>query len=410
MPTTPHLLPAGVRVSDKVTFGQFAKVFPLPAIKSALAAENRESKRERDLPNHVVVYFVMFLSLFRDASQTEVLRCVYESIQWLFGPSLLEITGKSGISQARSRVGWEPLRTLFHTVAAPLAKEGEKGAFYRGKRVTAIDGSLFDVADTPENDKAFGRPSITSAYPQVKLVSLIECGTHAFLRAAIGSYRDSEKVLAREILPHLKDDMICLADRGFTGYVLFKEASESGAKLLWRARKDVILDVQKSLSDGSYLSTIYEHTDRKRELGIVVRVVEYRVLEAPNSETVRLITNWLEPNEAPALELAHLYHERWEIENTLDELKTHLNASAVTLRSKTPDLVKQELFGLLMGHYAIRSVMHEAASQANLDDDELSFTHAVRVIRRRLQMFGAFPPGESPSIDHIGDLAAASVV
>jgi len=411
MPRIPTQLPAGIRVSDKVTFGQFANVFHMSAIKKALADENKESKRQRDLPNHVVVYFVMMLALFRDVCHTEVLRCVMEGLQWLFGPQALNVTGKSGISQARSRVGWEPLRRLFHMVAVPLAKPNSRGAFYRGHRIVAIDGTLFNVADTPENDQAFERPTghgRPSPNPQVKLVSLVECGTHAFLRAEVGSYRESEHALSRQILPHLKSDMVCLADRCFMGFALFKMAQESGAKLLWRARKDIKMDVEQKLADHSYLSTIYEHTDRNRQQGLTVRVVEYRVIGAQNSESIKLVTNWLDYKEAPANELAHLYHERWEFENTMDELKTHLNANAIALRSRTPDLVKQELYGLVMGHYAIRAVMHEAAEKAGIDDDTLSFTHSVQVIRRRLPMFGNFPPGADSSSHYCGDIAATS--
>lgn len=413
MPRTATQLPVGIRVSDKLTFGQFARVFPVGAIKQALAEENKESKRHRDLPNHVVVYFVMMLALFRDVSHTEVLRCVFEGIQWLFGPKQLEITGKSGISQARTRVGWEPLRRLFHNVAVPLAGPDSKGSFYRGHRVVALDGTLFNVADTPENDQTFERPTghgREAPNPQARMVSLVECGTHAFLRAEIGGYRESERALSKSILPHLDQGMICLADRGFMGFALFKAASATGAKLLWRVRKDFKLQPEQRLADGSFLCTIYEHTDLKRQYGMTVRIVEYRVIGAQTSEPIRLVTNWIDHKESPAEELAHLYHERWEIENTLDELKTHLNANAIALRSRTPDLVRQELYGLVMGHYAIRTIMHEAATRAQLDDDELSFTHSIQVIRRRLPMFGNFPPGGDSQGDHCGNPAAACIV
>ena len=355
----------------------------------------------------------MMLALFRDVSHTEVLRCVFEGIQWLLGPRTLGITGKSGISQARSRVGWEPLRRLFHNVAVPLAGPNSKGSFFRGHRVVAIDGSLFNVADTPENDQEFGRPTGSggrSANPQVRLLSLVECGTHAFLRAETGHYRESEHVMSRSIFPHLQPDMVCLADRNFMGFALFKIASATGAKLVWRARKDIKLQVERKLSDGSFLSTIYEFTDLKRVNGLTVRVVEYRVIGAENTEPIRLITNWLDQKQSPAEELANLYHERWEIETTFDELKTHLNANEITLRSRTPDLVKQELYGLVMAHYAIRSVMHEAATMAQIDDDDLSFTHSIQVIRRRLPMFGNFPPGGNSPGNYCGDPTAASFI
>jgi Transposase DDE domain len=328
----------------------------------------------------------------------------------LFGPTAIKITGKSGISQARTRVSWEPLKRLFETVAIPLAKPGDKGAFFHGHRVVAIDGTLFDVADTPENDKAFGRPNgiWVGSYPQARLVGLVECGTHAFFRAEIVGYRDSEQAVAPKLLPHLRPNMVCLADRNFMSFDLFKLADQTKAKLVWRVRKDVKLPVEERLKDGSYLSTIYSYHDRKRSHGMKVRVIEYRI-ESGN-EPIRLLTNWYDYKEAPVQELAELYHERWEYESTLDEVKTHLGANAMTLRSRTPDLVKQELLGLLMGHYAIRAVMHEAAQSAKIDDDELSFTHSVQVIRRRLPMFGNFPPEENSQSNHCRDLATTSVV
>lgn len=404
-------LPAGIRITDKVTFGQFAKIFPAPTIKKALADEDKQSRRERDLPNHVVVYFIMMLALFRDASHTEVLRCVFEGLQWLLGPRAIKITGKSGISQARSRVGWEPLKRLFELVAAPLAKAGDKGAFYRGYRLVAIDGTLFDVADTAENSNAFGRPSnqhSESGFPQVRLVGLMECGTHAFFRAELGSYTTAEQRLAPDLLSSLRDDMLCLADRNFMSFTLYQQALTTKAKLLWRINDYVKLGVHKQLPDGSYISEIFWYADRKRLAPTKVRVIEYRV--EGSKKPIRLVTNWFDYKEAPADELARLYHERWEIENALDEIKTHLNANAVTLRSRTPDLVRQEIFGLLMGHYAIRSIMHEAAQAACIDDDDLSFTHAVKVMRRRLPMFGNFPPGTDSPLDYFGDSAAASVI
>ena len=411
MPRTVTQLPPGIRITDKVTFGQFAKVFPIQVIRKVLAEEEKESKRERDLPNHFIVYFVMILGLFREASHTEVLRCVYEGLQWLFGPRCIKIAGKSGISQARTRVGWQPLKRLFEVVAEPLAKPGDKGSFFQGQRVVAIDGTLFDVADTPENDEEFGRPKNgegIGSYPQARLMGLVECGTHAFLRVEIAGFHDSEQAVAPKLLTHLKPDMICLADRNFMSFDLFSLAAQSGAKLLWRVRKDVKLPVEKLLPDGSYFSTIYAHHDRTRTKGMKVRVVEYRV--EGSSEPIRLLTNWFDHKQAAAQGLAELYHERWEYENTLDELKNHLGANAVTLRSRTPTLVKQELLGLVMGHYAIRAIMHEAAQSAGIDDDELSFTHSVKVIRRRLPMFESFPPGTTAQADHCGDLATTGVV
>jgi len=189
--------------------------------------------------------------------------------------------------------------------------------------------------------------------------------------------------------------MLCLADRGFVSYQLWLTAAQTGADLLWRTRENAQLEVERRLRDGSYLSHLYASTaDRRhRRNGIAVRVIDYRLKSVPEAAPVyRLITTILEPAQASAKELAALYHERWEIETALDELKTHLRGSQIVLRSKTPELVRQEFFGLLMAHFAIRGLMHEAALKADEDPDRLSFLHSVRVVQRRMTRFGAIPP------------------
>jgi len=396
MPRSPNLLPAGVRVTDKVTLGLFARTYNVEAVLAALLKHDRATKRVRDLPNHVVVYFVMMLALFRDSAQGEVLRIVYEGLRALKGfDSGVKIAVSSAITQARSRVGADVLKELFHDHAKPLAQSQDKGAFFRGYRIVAIDGSKVNVADKAENAAVFGRPSGRrgeGAYPQMSTVSLVECGTHAFLRSEVGPYLDSEHKLVRKILPSFDSDMICLADRNFFGFELWSEAESTGAKLLWRARKDFTFAVLKVLSDGSYLTTIHVKSDHKRQRGKVVRVIEYVVRGSKNNESIRVVTNILSEEEAPAIELANLYHERWEFENALDELKTHLGAESATMRSYTPELVKQEWYGTLMAYYALRGVMHDAARKGGVDDDDLSFTHAVRVVRRRVPMTVDFPP------------------
>jgi IS4 transposase len=189
--------------------------------------------------------------------------------------------------------------------------------------------------------------------------------------------------------------MLCLADRFFPSYKLWRMASKTDADLLWRTRQNARLDVEKRLSDGSYLSRIYASTSdrRNRRNGIVVRAIDYRLKQVEGSEPLyRLITTLLDPKQAPAKEMAALYHERWEIETALDELKTHLRGAQIVLRSKRPDLVQQEFFGLLMAHFAIRGLMHEAALKADEDPDQLSFLHSVRVVQRRMARYGAIPP------------------
>ena len=242
----------------------------------------------------------------------------------------------------------------------------------------------------------------SSAYPQVRFVSLVENGTHVLFGTQLGGYHQGEITLAHKVLPSLKKGMLCLADRNCFGFDLWKKALATGADLLWRVKKNLRLPCEKRLPDGSYLSTIYRSDkDRRRGAnGIRVRVIEYTLEGVADAEPIyRLVTSILDHDRAPAQQLAALYHKRWEIETALDELKTHLRGAQIVLRSKTPELVQQEFFGLLMAHYAIRGLMHEAALKADEDPDQLSFLHAVRVVQRRMARSGAIPPSaeESPA-------------
>jgi len=398
-------LPSGSRITDYVSLGVVAKTFPLDKIRRALVATRKESVRQRDLPAHVVVYYVIALALYMQSSYREVLRCLLEGIQWLLEPSAgINVAGNSGISQARTRLGWEPLRQLHDEVVRPVAVAATKGAWYRSWRLVSIDGSTLDVADEKVNSEAFGRPGASrgeSAYPQIRFVSLVENGTHVLFGSRMADYATSEIALAKTVLPSLKKGMLCLADRGFFGFEMWKQAAATGADLLWRVRKNIVLPCEKRLPDGSYLSRIYaSDKDRRRGTdGIIVRVIEYRLEGIEGAEPLyRLATTILDDKLAPAVELAALYHERWEIETAFDELKTHLRGANIVLRSKTPDLVRQEFYGLLMAHFAVRGLMHEAALSADEDPDRLSFLHAVRVVRRKMAAFGAIPPSGTEEV------------
>ncbi len=255
----------------------------------------------------------------------------------------------------------------------------------------SLDGSTLDIADEPANEKAFGWPGSsrgTSAFPQIRFVSLVENGTHVLFGSQLAGYGTSEIAL-------------CLADRNFFGYALWDQARATGADLLWRVKTQIRLPCEQRLPDGSYLSCIYpsEKDRRHKTNGIKVRVVDYQLEGVEDSEPLyRLVTTILDHEQAPATELAALYHERWEIETALDELKTHLRGADIVLRSRTPDLVRQELYGLMMAHFAIRGLMHEAALKADVDPDRLSFLHAVRVVRRKLGSFAAVPPSAQASL------------
>ena len=400
MARTVASLPAGSRITDYISLGVVSKAFPMDKIRAALVATGKQSVRQRDLPAHVVVYYVIALALYMQSSYREVLRCLLEGIQWLVEPSAgINVAGNSGISQARTRLGWEPLRKLHDEVVKPVAVAATKGAWYRHWRLVSIDGSTLDVADEKGNNEAFGRPGSsrgTSAYPQIRFVSLVENGTHVLFGSRMADYATSEIALAKTVIPSLDKGMLCLADRGFFGFEIWQQAAATGADLLCRLRKNILLSCEKRLPDGSYLSRISpSQQKRRRGRNGMVRVIEYRLDGVEGAEPLyRLATTILDHELAPAAELAAKYHERWEIETAFDELKTHLRGAHIVLRSKTPDLVRQEFYGLLMAHFAVRGLMHEAALSADKDPDRLSFLHAVRVVCRKMAVFGAIPPSE----------------
>src|SRR3954464_15230490 len=391
-------LPAGIRVSDHISLGVIARTFPLDQVRQILAEIGKASERERDLPAQVMVYDAIALALYMPSGTREVLRCLLEGLRWLWGAAAVRVAGKSGISQARSRLGEAPLRRLYDQVVRPVATSATKGAWYRRWRLVSLDGSCLDFAATGECCAAFGRPEAgrgESAFPQLRLVALVENGTHVLFGARLGSFADGETTLARDALTALQAGMLCLADRQFFGHALWQGAAATGADLLWRVKRDLRLPREARLTDGSYLTTIYpgEKDRRHRVNGTRVRVVEYRLEGVADAEPLyRLVTTVLDPAAAPAAELAALYHERWEIEGALAELKTHLRGARMVLRSKTPELVRQEFWGLLLAHFAVRGLMHEAALRADEDPDRLSFLHAVRVVRRKLPVFAALPP------------------
>jgi hypothetical protein len=405
MARTPATLPPGPRLTDFISLGVLTAYFPIELVRAVLRDTGRQSRRERDLPAHVMVYYSIGMALYADVSTREVLRCLLEGMRWL-GDSLTAQApaSKAAISQARTRLGSEPLEALYRSAVSPVAEEGTPAAWYRGWRLMSLDGTTLELADTKENEEAFGRPPSSrgpnkgGAFPQLRLVGLAETGTHVICGAAIGAYRESEEKLALEVVRELEGNMLCLADRGFLSFDAWRAAAETGAALVWRASKSFKLPVLKALPDGSYLSEL-RPTPRSRSSDrspTAVRVIAYTLPGVPDAEPLyRLVTNILEPDRAPAIELARLYHERWEIESAFDELKTHLKGARRPLRSKTPDLVRQEVWGFLLAHAAIRSLMHEAALGATpraRDPDRLSFTHALRVTRRTLPRLAAISP------------------
>lgn len=285
-----------------------------------------------------------------------------------------------------------------------MAVRNTRGTWYPNWRLVSLDGSTLDVADGKANEVAFSRPGVSrgsNAFPQIRFVSLVENGTHVLFGSQMDSYRTGEITLAKAVLPRMRSGMLCLADRNFFGFELWQQARETGADLLWRMKKNMRMDCDKRLSDGSYLSHVYpsERDWRHKTNGVLLRVIDYRLEGIEDSEPIyRLATTILDAAKAPAEEMAALYHGRWEIETAFDELKTHLPGAKIVLRNKTPDLVRQEFHGLLMAHFAIRGLMHETALKADEDPDRLSYLHAVLVILRKMAVYGAIPPCEEESL------------
>ncbi len=401
MARTTKLRHEGNRLTDLISIGVLAKQFPLGVIKAILEETGRSSKRIRDLPAHVMVYYVIALALYRTEPIREVLRVLLEGLSTVLDAEIeLKPAGKSGISQARKRLGEKPVRRLYEQVVKPIATKDTQGAFYRGWHVVAMDGSTMEVPDTEANNEAFGRPASpsggASAFPLVRIVGLVEVGTRVLFGGVLDSYGTGEVTLARKVVQHLRPGMLCLADRYFPGYPLWKQATETGADLVWRVRQVIRFPDTERLPDGSFVSWFRPPRQPKgepKQEAIAVRVIDYQV-EGPErkEETIRIITSILDWEAAPAHELAELYHERWEFETALDELKTHLRGARTVLRSQTPELVRQECYGLLLAHFALRGLMHEAAVGAGRDPDRISFVHTLRVVRRTLPRFAAISP------------------
>lgn len=376
-------------------------VFPPELVDRVVAAAGRTEQRQRLLPARVVVYYVLGLGLYTHCSYEEVMRMLVDGLSWQSGwQRPWAVPTKAALFKARERLGPEPLRALFEEVAVPMAQPSTPGAHYRDWRLVSIDGTCLDLANTPANEQRFGRPGSgrgekRAAFPQLRAVGLGECGTHALFGAAVGPLAQDERTLASGLLDKLQPGMLCLADRGFYSFKLWNQATATGAALLWRTKSDHKLAVLERLADGSFISQLFDSSDKRRERPVAVRVIEYEVQDPgrpPSDTRYRMLTTILDPGQAPAEDLAPLYAQRWEFESALDELKTHQRGPRVVLRSKTPDGVVQEVYGHLCVHYAIRWLMHAVALAAGHDPDRLSFTRTLRVARRTTASHAGFSP------------------
>jgi len=414
---------AGGRLTDWVSLGVLAAFVPRDAVDDAIAAAGKQARRsDGKLPPHVMVYLVMALALFADDDYEEVAARVTETLaSWGCWDDGWSVPGSGGITQARQRLGYEPVRKLFAEVAVPVAEEETAGAFLGGWRLMAIDGLEWDVPDTPENAAAFGFSGAGAdeqdrpAFPKVRLVTVSECASHVVADAAMGGVAGKgagEQTLARTLYPRLEDDWLLIADRNFFNWADWCTAADSGAQLLWRVKADLTLPVLQILPDGSYSSVLVNPKirgkarqalieaaragkDLEEDQARYVRVIEYEVPDRDGDgkgEVIALVTTITQMTAAPAPLLAEAYHQRWEHETGNAQLKTHLRGPGRVLRSKSPDMVRQEIYGYLLTHYAISALICRAATEAGIDPDRVKFKRTVRIVRRRAADPAAFPP------------------
>src|SRR5665648_503155 len=391
------------RLSDLVSVGVLTRVFPPGLVDEVIAEAGRTEQRHRSLPARVMAYFSIGMALYSEGSYEDVLAQLTDGLSWASGwQESYSPPSKSAIFQARARLGAEPLAALFERVATPIGGEQAQGVWLAGRRLVAVDGTCLDVADTAVNAEYFGRPGVNkgeqAAFPQARVVALAECGTHAIFAARIGAYTQSEATLTRSLLDQVAPGMLLLADRGFFSYALWRQAIGTGADLLWRVRTDKAGPKPvhlRDLPDGSWLAHLRRATPAaaRREEPMLVRVIDYTINDGrENPTTYRLFTTVLDPAEVSAGDLAATYAQRWEIELAFDELKTHQRGPRTVLRSKSPDLVLQEIWGHLCCHFAIRSLVAEAATHSGHDPDRISFVAALRITRQTIAHPGAFPP------------------
>jgi hypothetical protein len=377
---------------------------PAELIQAAATAAAVPSQRRRKLPNDVTLLLCIAMSLFTAHALDMVLHKMVHGLRLLWPDPDIPLATKSAISQARYRLGARPVVALFHQLCRPLARAQTPGAFLFGLRLLALDGTVEDVPDTPATARAFGRhhgDRGASAFPQVQGVYLSECGTHAVIDAGFWPCHTSERVGAFRLLRSVCAGLLLLLERGFYSCEMIERTRARGAHVLVRVPGNVTLRVCYLLPDGSYWASISPSDPQRRKRGdhLLVRVLVYTVTDPARpgcGETHRLVTTLLDAPHAPALALICAYHERWEIELTIDEIDTHQRLVQRPLRSHKPVGVIQELYGLLLAHYAVRAIMADAATQTGTAPTRLSFVQSVELIRMAIADFQLVAPVQHP--------------
>jgi transposase IS4-like protein/DDE family transposase len=406
-------------LTDWISLGVLASSVPRDVVDDAVAACGKGARRAGGkLPPYVMVYFVMALALFADEDYEEVAARLAGVLRgWGGWERDWEVPTSGGIAQARQRLGPEVMAEVFRQVAVPVADLGTAGAFLGPHRLMSVDGLEWDVPDTAANRAVLGAKAGgggPAAFPGVRVVTVSECGSHAAVLAAIGPVAGGkgtgEQSLARELLPQLEEGWLVLADRNFYCFADWCAAADTGAELLWRVKSSLRLPVLELLPDGSYSSVLIapKIAGRRREalLGAArrgedldpgqaryVRVIEYEVPDRDGNgkgELIALVTTITDFRAAPAADLARAYHERWEHETGNAQLKTYLRGPGRVLRSQSPAMAVQEIWGYLLAHYAISAMICAAATAAGIDPDRVKFTRTLRIVRRAVGP--AFPP------------------
>jgi hypothetical protein len=400
---------------DAIGIGTLTRLVPQELADEVLLSLGRKEQRKSKLPARVVVYSVMALALFYGDGYEEVMRKLVNGLEYMrTWKGEWEVPTAGALCRARQRLGSEVMKELYRRVSVPCAMQSTKGAWLAGRRLMAVDGFGMEAPDSEENAAHFGYAGKKgrSAFPFVRIAALAECGTHAIVAAEIGKDGEGEETLTRRIFSGgaLGSGMIVMADSGLYSHANFKMVIDAGADALFRVGANLDLPVLEWLPDGSYLSYIADSAEKAKNNyrlrhglvkltdlpGFYVRAVDYEITDrGDGQEIITLVTNITDPEEITAVELAAAYHERWEAELVFDELKVHQRGQGMILRSRKPDLVEQEIWGLLLTHYGIRSLMREAADQADLDPDRMSFIRALRVIRRQVTGQAAFSPSDT---------------
>jgi hypothetical protein len=392
-------------MADFLSLGFLSTVVPQSLVEKVLSLTLSSSKRNRRLPAPAVVYFVMLMSMFRDSSLEELMRIFAEASLYLDFPwKGMPTPTKSAISQARTRLGSEPMRLIADEVLRPIAPRDLPGAWYKGMRLMSLAGACFGAPDEAENREYLGPRSASegeAACPQARVLALVETRTRAVAAAEMGPYAVSQGSLACALIERgkLTPEMLLFADMSFFGYGLWSKAAAAGAKLVFRAKADLTLPILDILPDGSFISVIPDSRDENSEL--MLRVIDYKInnLKAPIERARpgegrhRLATSLFDHELAPSNDLAALCHERWEIEALDGEFKKALQGGkAAALRSKTPELVFQELWGLILVHFALRRLMAQSAQERKIAPDRSSFKKAVSVIGPKSPLAKSFSP------------------